>query len=237
MRTSKPISTISYNTENFLVSKLNELVDNGILDFWVFIEHAPEVDEKKEHKHLYLMPSTIIQTDYVKKCLQETDLKNPEKPLGITIFVSSKFDDWYLYGCHDKAYLASKGQTRKYHYVKSQFLTSNDDHFGELVRCVDRSKFVGMERVIDAVENNVSFQEMVRLGQVPIQLINQYKYAYECIAGCELNRNGRETHTPKPRKTEETTYLIDEETGEIVQNPFYEEKKKQERKTPASSEN
>ena len=227
MRTSKPFSTISYNSESFLKSKLDEMVENGVLDFWVFIEHAPEEDEEKSHKHVYFIPSSIIQTDYIKKHLAEYDPKKPDKPLGVTIFSSSKFDDWFLYGSHDKAYLASKGQSRKYHYVKDQFFTSDSDHFGELIRCVDRSKFVGMERVIDAVNAGMPFQEMVKLGQVPIQLINQYKYAYECIAGCEVNRNGRETHTPKKKPstvTEEKSYLIDEETGEIIQNPFYEKK-------------
>lgn len=226
MRTSKPFSTISYNSESFLKSKLDELVNGGVLDFWAFIEHAPEDDELKFHKHVYFIPSSIIQTDYIKKHLAEYDPKNPDKPLGVTIFSSSKFDDWYLYGCHDKAYLAAKGQTRKHHYIKEQFLTSDVDHFGELIRCVDRSKYVGMERIIDAVANKVPFQDLVRLGQVPIQLINQYKYAYECIAGCELNRNGRETHTPKKRKTEESSFLIDEETGEVLHNSFYEEKEK-----------
>lgn len=227
MRTARPFSTISYNSASFLSSKLNELIYNGILDFWAFIEHAPEEDEAKAHKHVYFIPSSIILTETIKQYLQEFDEKMPDKPLTCTIFSSSKFDDWYLYGCHDKAYLASKGQTRKYHYVKEQFVTSENDHFSELVRCVDRSKYVGMERLIDGVNAGVPFAEMVRLGQIPIQLINQYKYAYECIAGDAVNRAGRETHTPKKEKElYNKTYLIDEETGEIIHNPFYEKEQK-----------
>lgn len=221
MRTSKPFSTISYNSESFLKSKLDELIANGILDFWAFIEHAPEEDEAKAHKHVYFIPSSIIETGAIKDCLSEFDPKMPDKPLTCTVFSSSKFDDWYLYGLHDKAYLASKGQTRKYHYVKDQFVTSEYDHFGELVRCVDRSKYIGMEKLVDGVTAGVPFAEMVRLGQIPIQLINQYKYAYECIAGVEVQRAGRTTHTPKPVATEDRAFLIDEETGEIIQNPFY----------------
>ena len=224
MRSARPFSTISYNSESFLRSKLEELINEGILDFWAFIDHAPEEDELKAHKHVYFIPSSIVHTDYIKKYLQEYDEKNPDKPLGVTIFSSSKFDDWYLYGCHDKAYLASKGQSRKHQYVKSQFVTSDIDHFGELIRCVDRSKYIGLERVVDAVVNGMQFADMVRLGQVPIQLINQYKYAYDCIAQSTTQRAGRETHTPKAVKTEDMTYLIDEETGEIIHNPFYEEK-------------
>ncbi len=214
MRTSKPFSTISYNSENFLKVKLNELIKNRVLDFWVFIEHAPEEDEKKAHKHLYLIPNGILQTDVLKEYLAEPDPNDPEHPLNCTIFASSKFDDWYLYGLHDKAYLSSKGQSRKYHYVKDQFITSSEEHFGELVRCVDRSKYIGLERVIDAVENNVPFWEMVRLGQIPIQLINQYQYAYEMLMKSDISRAGRETHTPKEIK--EDYPCFDPVTGELL---------------------
>lgn len=214
MRTSRPFSTISYNSENFLKVKLNELIKQRILDFWVFIDHAPEEDEKKAHKHVYFIPSGLMYTDTLKEYLAEPDPSDPEHPLNCTIFSSSKFDDWYLYGIHDKAYLSSKGQTRKYHYVKEQCITSCEEHFGELVRCVDRSKYIGLERVVDAVENGVPFFEMVRLGQVPIQLINQYQYAYEMLSKASTNRAGRQTHTPK-----EEEKMFDPVTGELLEIP------------------
>ncbi len=219
MRTARPFSTISYNTEKFLEVKLNELVQNRVLDFWVFIDHAPEEDEKKAHKHVYLIPNGILQTDVLKEFLAEPDPSDPEHPLNCTIFTSSKFDDWYLYGMHDKAYLSSKGQSRKHHYVKDQFRTSSLEHFGELVRCVDRSKYIGLERVVDAVENGMPFFEMVRLGQVPIQLISQYQYAYEMLMKATVNRAGRETHTPKEHTPEEEARCFDPVTGELLKIP------------------
>ena len=219
MRTSKPFSTISYNSEKFLKVKLDELIKNRVLDFWVFIDHAAEEDEKKSHKHLYMIPNGILQTDVLKEFLAEPDPNDPEHPLNCTIFSSSKFDDWYMYGMHDKAYLSSKGQSRKYHYVKDQFVSSSDEHFSELVRCVDRSKYIGLERVVDAVENGVPFFEMVRLGQVPIQLINQYQYAYEMLMKASVNRAGRETHTPKHTEEEEAK-CFDPVTGELLDIPL-----------------
>ena len=42
MKTSKPISTISFNTESFLRGKLRELEAAGILEFWAYIKHDPE---------------------------------------------------------------------------------------------------------------------------------------------------------------------------------------------------
>lgn len=234
MRTSKPFSTISYNTESFLKSKLEELRQSGFIDFYAYIEHFPEDDELKVHKHLYIVPSSIISTDFFIERLKEHDPDNPDKPLGCIVCRSSKFADWYMYGVHDKAYLASKGQSRKHYYTEKDFVVSDQIFFREEIHMIDRSKFVGMERLINAVESNVSFSEMVRLGQVPIQLVNQYNYVYECLFRAKTFRADRETHTPK---TETVPVFIDKDTGEIVRNPFYEEKKKQERKTPASSEN
>ncbi len=196
MRTCKPFSTISYNSDAFLESKCKELIQNGILDFVVWITHAPEEDELKEHKHIYFRPASSIDTARIKLFLEEPDPKMPDKPLGCTIFKSSRFDDWYLYAIHDKAYLASKGQTRKYHYVLEQFSCSDWDFFREEINCIDRSKFVGIQRLVDAVDDGLSFNYMVRMGMVPVQLISQYKQAYDAICSTAVNRAGRETHTP-----------------------------------------
>lgn len=211
MITSKPFSTISYNTDSFLKDNLNKLVDSGLLDFYAFIHHSAEDDELKDHIHVYFVPSTRMDTRYMKTCLNEFDPKMPDKPLSITICVSSKFDDFYMYALHDSAYLASKGQSRKYHYIKDDFITSDKEHLSELARRIDKSKYVGMQKLVEAVDNGVPFMEMVRLGQIPIQLINQYRYAYECLCSTSVQRAGRETHTPA-RSAE----LIDEETGEIL---------------------
>ena len=61
MRTSKAFATISYNTTDFLKLKLGELVERGVLDFWAFVDHLPEIDEKKPHKHLFCVPSKLFE--------------------------------------------------------------------------------------------------------------------------------------------------------------------------------
>ena len=155
-----------------------------------------------------------MDTAKIKDYLQEYDEKNPDKPLGCISCVSSKWDDFYLYGIHDPAYLASKGMSRKYHYVRDDFHFSSPEFFYELIRRIDRSKYIGLERVVDAVENEVPFFEMVRLGQVPIQLISQYQYAYEMLTKATVNRAGRKTHTPK-----EETAVFDSVTGELLSTP------------------
>lgn len=42
MNTRSPISTISYNTEQFLIRELNKLIqEDRIIEFYAFIYHYP----------------------------------------------------------------------------------------------------------------------------------------------------------------------------------------------------
>lgn len=134
MKTTKPLSTISYNTKPFLVSVLERLTKNEMISFWVIITHKPEEDENKEHTHVYLEPAKAIDTTWLRKQFNEDDKEHPSSPLGVMPIAKSKFADWYWYGLHDKAYLASKNQSRKYHYSHDDMLTSDVECLAEMVR-------------------------------------------------------------------------------------------------------
>lgn len=224
MITSKPFSTISYNSVKFLKVELEKLLRERVIVFYAFIEDLPEDDEKKKHIHLYLVPKTKMDTDYINNTLVEFDKKHPDLPLGCIPCRSSKFGDWFMYNLHDKNYLLSKGQSRKYFYEREDFVVSDQTYFLDEVYSIDRSKYVGSQRVKEAVDNGCSFEDLVYNGQIPVQLISQYRFFYDILKCRGTFRNGRETHTPKEVKMEERTYLIDEETGEVIHNPFYEEK-------------
>ena len=97
MRTSKPFSTITYNSPDFLKKKMNELIISGDVSFWCFIKHKAEIDEKKDHIHLYVVPAVMFQTDCLKLHLQEPDPGKAGQFLTCISSRSSKtFDDWYL---------------------------------------------------------------------------------------------------------------------------------------------
>lgn len=184
MRTSKPFSTISYNTTDFLIVKLDELLKRGVVDFWAFIEHLPEDDETKKHKHLFIVPSRLMDSSAFISALLEVDVLYPlNKPLGCMPCRSSKFSDWFLYSIHDKRYLLSKGQSRKYSYCADDFVCSNFDYFNDLRHQIDFSKLRGTQFLVDALENGVAFESLVRNGQIPIQLLKQYEYAYYMLSG------------------------------------------------------
>lgn len=205
MKTSKPFSTISYNSADFLTVKLNDLVNRRKLAFWAYVEHLPEEDEKKAHKHLYIVPNGQINTDEVLlDILVEYDPTHPEKPLGCVGVKSSKFYDWYMYSIHDVDYLSSKGQSRKYHYRREEVACSDTDYLNEEIHQMDMSKLSKVKALNEAVRNGVPFEELLMRGQIPVQQVYAFQKTYGMLQTYTF-RNGRDTHQN-----------VDEDTGEIL---------------------
>lgn len=198
MRTTKPIATISFNTADYLRLKLEELRKAKLISVWHFIEHLPEDDEggNKKHIHLYIVPSKLIQTDDLVEHFLEYDPAKPDKPRKCLLFRTSKFGDWYMYAIHDKAYLAAKGQSRRYHYGYDDIVTSDDDELYRSVREIDLSHLTPLRELMQAVEDGLSFSEYLKQGRVPITQIYAYQRAFELLALDETYRNGRMTHSP-----------------------------------------
>ncbi len=169
MITRTPISTISYNTDYYLYQKLNEKIKSGDIEFFAFIHHLPELDETKAHKHLYIIPSSNIDTFSLQHYLEEIDLSFPDKPLGCLLFRHSKFSDWFLYAIHDKDYLASKNESRLHHYTSDDIVCSSYDYLNELIHISDFAKYKTFARLRESVESGVSFRDLVYNGFIPIQ--------------------------------------------------------------------
>ena len=181
MRTTKPISTISYNTETYLKGILDELVKAKKISTYHYIEHLPEEDEKKSHFHVWMLPSRMLQTDDVRDAFKEFDPSDPERPLGCLPFESSSFDNWYLYCLHDDAYLASKGQSRKYHYSRDNFVSSDDEFLNEQIRKIDMLHLNPYKKINDALKMGLSWQEFLSQGSIPLPQINQWQIAWYAI--------------------------------------------------------
>ena len=195
MKTSKPFSTISYNSVAFLRCKLDDLVQRRVIAFYVFVYHYKEKDERKDHIHLIIFPNGQYQTDSLQDYLAEPDLSDlTKKPLGIMPCRNSKWDDWYLYASHDTAYLASKGQTRQHHYREEDFTSSNEDYLHELVRTIDRTKYAKTLDFIDKIKSGETLGEMLLRGQIPAPQFNQWRSMYDYIIYGDTYRNGRENH-------------------------------------------
>lgn len=203
MRTRTQISTISYNTNDFLIIELNKLVQEQVIEFWAFVEHLPEEDEKKAHKHLYVVPCTLIDTFELNKRLQELDASHPELPaLGCMNWRHSKFVDWYLYALHDVAYLSMHGdESRKYHYANTDIIASEYDYLNELIHTSDMSRYKSFQKLRDMARSGVSFREIFENGFIPVQQIIQYKKAYNLVRFGDMDytyRGGRSGHEEVP---------------------------------------
>lgn len=210
MKTSRAISTISFNTVPFLKLKLEELTNAKKISFWFFVPHKPEDDEggKREHVHVYIFPSKMLQTDDLKEEFKEYDSDKPDKPKGCISFKFSKFEDAYLYFIHDKRYLALKGQSRKYHYTHDDCISSDDDDLLAQVRSIDMLSLSPYADIQNAQQQGITFQEYFRRGTIPIQQVMLYQRAWDLLLDNSTFRNGKENHPMD----------INEETGEVIEN-------------------
>lgn len=195
MRTGKAISSISYNSVGFLKQKLDKLYENRKIEFYAFIVHQPEDDEggKKQHIHLYVEPSGMIQTMEFGEHFVEhiTDNNLPYRCLP---FVKSTFGDWFLYSLHDAVYLASKHQSRKHHYNIDQIVTSDNDTLLYKVKCIDLLKYKPIEVMKQYIDNHLSFSDFFCSGMIPVQQISNYKLAWDMLKHNITYRGGRKGH-------------------------------------------
>lgn len=182
MITRTSIATISYNSVPFLVHTLDDLIASGVIEFYAFVDHLPESDETKSHKHLFIVPSSNVDTFSLQNQLKEVDLEHPDlPPLGCIMFRHSKFADWFMYCQHDRDYLSMRGEVKEFIYSKDDFIVSDRDYFNELIHTSDFSKFKIFQKLRDAVSADVSFKELVSNGFVPVPQIVQFRMAYNIM--------------------------------------------------------
>lgn len=190
MNTSKSISTISYNSLDWLKTVLNGLRDAHIISDWMYITHEPEEDEKKRHTHVWMQPNKRVDTMSLQDRFNEFDPSHPDKPLGVIDFKSSNPDDWILYSEHDDAYLASKNEGREFAYLKSDFVYADEDTFDERYRHAHRgSEWAHRQRTLSMLKDGtLSEYDAIMRGTLPIQT------ATALVAIRKLNRGGRPGH-------------------------------------------
>lgn len=108
MATQLPISTISYNTVDFLKKKLEQWYHEHLIRAYMFIFHKGE-DGDKDHIHLRIEPNKRLDPmDLMDELCMEVDPNDRSKNLGCRPWRPSKEEDWFLYVVHDKKYLDFK---------------------------------------------------------------------------------------------------------------------------------
>lgn len=196
MRTSKPIATISYNTQEFLVHQLDALVKNHKICDYMFINHFAEEDERKNHIHLWIKPNTLIDTMDLQKYLTENNPTNPLKPFKCIDFRPSAVDDWILYSQHYKPYLASKGEAREYHYTKDDFIYNDEDTFEDLYNHAFKgSEWAKRNQILQALnEGSINPTSLILNGTVPLNMASQLNAFKYMQTHYRLDRGGHDNH-------------------------------------------
>ena len=200
MKTTKPISSISWNSLQYLVDRLEELRKSHLIAFWVLIEHHAEEDEKKDHIHFYVEPNRSIDTEVLRENFIE--LVPDSKPLGVNKFQKSNFQNWLWYCLHDKAYLFSKGETRKYHYSIEDLISSDD---GDLRQRIQENPRPESEysKVKELIDRGLSDEEIAQAMNIPIFRMVFFCQAVQKLRTLELTyRADRQATAEEPQCTE-----------------------------------
>lgn len=174
VKTTKPISSISWNSLQYLVDRLEELRKAHLIAFWVLIQHHAEDDEKKDHIHFYVEPNRSIDTEVLRENFIE--LVPNQKPLGVNKFQKSDFKNWLWYCLHDKVYLASKNESRKYQYSISDLISSNDEDLREMIQENPRPESE-YSKVYELIAQGYSDEAIAQAMNIPI-----FRFEFFCRA-------------------------------------------------------
>lgn len=182
MRTSKPISTISYNTADFLKAKLENWKSQGLIEFAMWIRHDPEEDEKKAHFHVFIRPARLIQTMDLEKESMELDPENIDKPFKMIGFRVSKESDWLLYAIHDPTYLQEKGLEREHVYGLDDVQSTDCDTLNDIIRHMSDDRKGRLEyRLIQLAQLGLPWDAVVASGMIPLRHIAGARIMYESL--------------------------------------------------------
>lgn len=185
MKTSKPFSTVSYNTDAFLEEKLNSLIASFKIEYWCYVRHMGELADdgtrEKNHKHVFIIPNGRIDTMALSQMMLEPDTSNLKKPLKCMDFRSSKESEWFLYNSHDPDYLRTKFLVREFTYSLNDFISSDDDETRiKWDRAFHESDYMKNQRMLKLLESQ-SASQLVANGFVQPQQALQVQCFYKML--------------------------------------------------------
>lgn len=185
MATSKPISSISFNTLDFLLLRLQDLLERGYISYFCLISHHGEYSSSdevlgKDHFHVLLEPNKPL--DLLKTQIHFTEPLPGKLPLRCLPFRKASLMDWYLYSAHYPDYLKSKQLEREFTYSVSDFISSDLDWFHhEWVAALSEFKNGTWFRLLNAAENHVPFPKLVSEGVIPVSQIRNAQITYDIL--------------------------------------------------------
>lgn len=177
--TSKPFSTISYNSPEFLRAVLDKQVRLGNILYYMYILHEKDTDDKKNHIHVYIAPAERIKPNAeFSKLFYEIDPNN-DIPLKCRPFMPSKdVNDWLLYCIHDPEYLNYKGLTRNTFYSYDDIYSSDQDVLDGFVKDMPVDVIpLNPARIYDIIVQ----KQFLNYSQLCIYLHKHYPLAFDWV--------------------------------------------------------
>lgn len=198
MKTKRDISTISYNTKDFIYNVLYELYKAHKIAFFCGVCHIGETlddgTQEKDHIHLFVEPNEKLDTMDLIELSKEVDPVNPDKPLKTIFWHYSDWDNWLLYDMHDKEYLRLKLQKRDYTYSYEDFFYSDEDEFFERYnKALHSSKISDMLRLPKLLKDN-SVAELTALGYVRPEQALTFKAYEELLSRGKMELEHKRKH-------------------------------------------
>ena len=189
--TAKPISTISYNTGEFLKRKLDELLKAYIINDYRIIFHYGE-DGDKDHYHVYIEPNKRLDTGRLRDEFNEITFES-DKPLGCMPFRSSKFDHWIMYVIHDPKYLmihkSDNDGDGKIEYKISDIITPFEEQLQRDYKIATRLRETENQKIIDQIEQGENLTTIAYQNDMnPMRIIAINNLFKQDLAMQELER-------------------------------------------------
>lgn len=181
MKTSRLISSISYNTPEYLEDVLSTLVEQGVIEYWHFICHHAEEDDRKPHIHVCVQPSRRMETRGLSQWFQEAVNGDPRNVVGTVLWRPSKIDDWLQYAIHDEAYLASKGEVKKYHYRLEDLRTSCHELLVEQWHGINRSPYRVVQLLLDCAKEGLPVDAVLASGRISLASAHNVMIMYPAM--------------------------------------------------------
>lgn len=174
--TAKPMSTISYNSIEFVERKMTELFDAQIVEDYRFIKHIGE-DGDKDHIHMIIYPNKRIDTAKLREEFKEV-IATEEKPLGCMPFRSSKPEHWLMYVLHDSLYLQSHNadsEDGKIEYSLEEIKTPFPEQLERDYKKAIQLRQTEQQKVIDALAQGLTGTDIIYSMNINAHLVTAIK--------------------------------------------------------------
>lgn len=193
-----PLATISYNTDAFLINRLNELIASNIIDMWNFINHKGEMKldidsgelvRRDDHKHLIVYPSSRVDTHFLTEQLLEP--VPGELPLGCNgdwrKETSTALLDYYPYILHHPVYLKKKHITREFHYNISDVISSHPKATYRIIQeALENNNLLAEQNIINMITSSdedffIKAGNMIEEGYLCMKDMNGFRNMVEIL--------------------------------------------------------